>query len=61
MIGTCRTTARNVKRCRSGKMTLRWIAAGMFEAEKSLHRVKGYREIPLLTAAFSPALRPRQY
>jgi putative transposase len=53
MIGTCRTTARNVKRYRSGKMTLRWVAAGMLEAEKSFRRVKGYRDIPLLAAALS--------
>ncbi len=38
MIGTCRTTARNVKRYRSGKMTLRWIAAGMVEAEEGFRR-----------------------
>ncbi len=51
MISVGRTVTRNVKRWRNGNMALRWTAAGMLEAEKQFRRVRGYRELPLLTSA----------
>ncbi len=51
MISIARTTARNVKRWRSGKMALRWTAAGMLEAERQFRRVNGFRELQQLKAA----------
>jgi len=53
MIGSCRTTARNVKRFRDGEMALRWTAAGMVEAEKRFRRIKGCRDLPLLARAIA--------
>ncbi len=51
MISIARTSARNVKRWRSGKMALRWTAAGMLEAEKQFRRLNGHRDLPQLKAA----------
>ncbi len=51
MISIARTTSRNVKRWRSGKMALRWTAAGMLEAEKQFRRVNGFRELHQLKEA----------
>jgi len=49
MIETVRRTSRNVKRWQSGKMCLRWTAAGMLEAERQFRRIIGH--------AISPGLR----
>ena len=57
MISIGRTTMRNVKRWRDGKMIERWTAAGMLEAEKRFYRVQGYRDIPALKAALRTCLR----
>jgi len=46
-----RTTMRNVKRWRDGKMIRRWTAAGMEVAQKQFRRVNGYSAIPKLIAA----------
>jgi transposase-like protein len=46
-----RTSMRNVKRWRDGKMIQRWTAAGMEVAQKQFRRVNGYRDIPVLVAA----------
>lgn len=51
MISIARTTSRNVKRWRSGKMALRWTAAGMLEAERQFRRVNGFRDLQQLKAA----------
>jgi putative transposase len=51
MLSISRERARNVKRWRSGEMVLRWIAAGMLDAERSFHRVRGHRALPMLRAA----------
>ena len=45
------TVTRNVKRWRDGKMVLRWVAAGMLEAEKQFRRINGYRDLHLLRRA----------
>lgn len=52
-IGTVRTVSRRVKRWRSGAMIMRWMAAGLMEAERSFHRIKGYRGLPKLQLALS--------
>src|SRR5229473_1339583 len=51
MISIGRTVAGNVKRWRDGRMALRWIAAGMLEAERQFRRVNGYREMAILRRA----------
>ena len=42
-------TTRNVKRWRNGKQVMRRSAATLLQAEHRFHRVRGYRDIPLLT------------
>ncbi len=54
----CMSFARRVKNWKSGKMILRNITAGFIEAEKSFHRVKGYRQIPLLTSSLYALCMP---
>jgi len=51
MISIARDTHRNVKRWRDGTMALRWIAAGMLEAEKQFRKVNGYRDLHVLKRA----------
>ncbi|MGH2752547.1 MAG: IS256 family transposase [bacterium] len=46
-----RTTMRNVKRWRDGKMIQRWTAAGLEVAQKQFRRVNGYRDMRILVAA----------
>jgi putative transposase len=41
----------NVKRWRDGQMVLRWMAAGMLEAEKQFRRVVGYKDLHVLERA----------
>jgi transposase-like protein len=43
------TYSRNVKRWQGGSMVLRWVSAGIVEAEKKFRRVQGYRDIAKLT------------
>jgi transposase-like protein len=42
---------RNVKRWRDGAMILRWIGAGVFEAQRRFRRVRGHRDLKTLHAA----------
>jgi len=42
---------RRIHRWRDGEMIIRHMAAAFSEAEKALHRVKGYKQIPLLSEA----------
>ena len=53
MISVAKTTTRNVKRWRDGKMIKRWVAAGMLNAERSFRRVKGANDMPTLLAALA--------
>ncbi len=53
MISVARTTTRNVKRWRDGKMIKRWVAAGMLNAERSFRRIKGAKDMPTLLAALA--------
>jgi transposase-like protein len=57
MLSIGRERARNVKRWRDGEMVLRWGAAGMLDAERSFHRVRGHRELPKLRAALRRHVR----
>jgi putative transposase len=45
------TASDRVKCWKRGEMRWRWCAAGMMLAEEKFHRVKGYAQIPKLTAA----------
>lgn len=51
MISIARDVTGNVKRWKNGKMVVRWMAAGLLDAEKRFRRVKGYREMVLLRRA----------
>lgn len=53
MISIGRTTSRNVKRWRNGKMAERWVAAGMEIAAKQFRRVNGHGQIPVLINALA--------
>jgi putative transposase len=55
MIEIVRDHAGRVKHWSSGEMALRWAAAGMLAAETQFRRVKGFRELPLLSAALERA------
>jgi len=41
----------NVKRWRDANMAWRWAGTVLLEAEKRFHRIKGYRDLPLLIKA----------
>jgi transposase-like protein len=47
------TYSRNVKRWQGGSMVLRWVSAGIVEAEKKFRRVQGWRDIEKLMRALA--------
>lgn len=49
----CRSIIRRVSNFRDGEMALRYAAAGFMEAERCFKRVKGYRQIQLLSSMLS--------
>ncbi len=51
LIAVLRQVCRNVKRWRDARMALRWTATAMLEAEKSFHRLKAHKQLPVLRAA----------
>lgn len=51
MISIARDAHRHVKRWRSGEMALRWVAAGMLEAERQFRKINGYRDLHILKRA----------
>ena len=51
LIGNARDVAARVKRWRGGRMILRWCAAGVLEAERHFHRIKGCKHMQYLCAA----------
>jgi putative transposase len=51
MISVARDVTGNVKRWKNGKMVMRWMAAGLLDAEKRFRRVKGCRDMPMLRVA----------
>ena len=54
--GRIQTTARRVKRWRSGSMVLRWAVSGIIEAEAKFRRIRGYRSLPQLDLALRNAV-----
>jgi transposase-like protein len=46
-----RGIAGRVKRCPNGETALRWVSAGVLEAERGFKRLKGYRAMPKLVIA----------
>jgi putative transposase len=60
MIEIVRRTQRNVKRCSSGEMALRWTAAGMLEAAQQFRRIIGYRDLATLAVAIERDLDRRR-
>lgn len=55
-----RQIARRVKRWRGGEMILRWVGAGVWEAERGFRRLKGSAEMPKLIAALAARDKQRQ-
>ena len=53
MLSIARDMTRNVKRWRDGKLSKRWRAAGMRNAERSFRRLKGYRQMSTFVAALA--------
>jgi putative transposase len=53
----CMGIVRRIKNWKNGEMILRNIAAGFMEAEKSFRRIKGYRQIPILTSSLFSFLK----
>src|SRR5881398_2185731 len=51
MMGTIRRVTRNVKRWRDAGIALRWVAAGMIEANKGFRRLKAHKQLSVLRAA----------
>lgn len=49
--GGVRRIAGRVKRCRNGRMALRWVVTAALEAARTFRRLKGHREMPKLVAA----------
>ena len=56
--GSIKHTTRNVKRWRSGTMVVRWAVTALMEAETSLRRVRGYRDLPQLEIALAKLIKP---
>lgn len=54
-LSTVERVARNVKRWRAGDQALRWTATGLREAEKRFHRLKGYRQLGILSGRLNPS------
>ena len=46
-----REIGRRVRRWQRGTMVLRWTAVGVFEPERGIRKIAGYRAIPILVAA----------
>ena len=49
-----------VKKWRSPQMLLRWTAAGLLQAEKGFHRIRGYRHLEKLASALQDNMNPDQ-
>ena len=50
-IGRVRQVKGRVKRWRGGTMLLRWVTAGILEAERGFRRLKGAKDLPQLVTA----------
>jgi len=49
--GGVRRVGGRVKRCRDGRMALRWVVTAALEAARTFRRLKGHRDLPKLIAA----------
>jgi len=49
--GGIRRVGGRVKRCRHGRMALRWVATAALESGRTFRRLKGHRDMPKLIAA----------
>lgn len=49
-----RTRLRNVKTWSGGTMILRWVAAALHDAKKSMRKIRGVRDLKKLVAALHP-------
>lgn len=49
--GGVRRVGGRVKRCRDGRMALRWVVTAALEAARTFRRLKGHRDLPKLVAA----------
>lgn len=49
--GGVRRVGGRVKRCRDGRMALRWVATAAMEASRTFRRLRGHRDIPKLVEA----------
>jgi transposase-like protein len=54
----CMGIVRHIKNWKNGEMILRNIAVGFLEAEKGFRRIKGYRQIPILTSSLYATVHP---
>jgi putative transposase len=52
MMGTIRRVTRNVKRWRDAGIALRWVAAGMIEANKGFRRLKAHKQLSFCVRPF---------
>lgn len=50
------TVCRNVKRWRAGDQIERWVASGLWIAERQFRKVIGYRQIPMLLSSMADAV-----
>jgi transposase-like protein len=59
-IESCFSTTRdrcgNVKHWKTSDMAMRWAGTMLLEAESRFHRVKGFRQMPILVNAIRPVV-----
>jgi len=51
---------RNVRRWQGGSMILRWVGSAILEAEQRFHRVRGYREMPVLINSLCHRIKSKE-
>jgi len=65
MIESCLSRAddlcRNVKHWRNANMAWRWCGAVLLEAERRFHRVRGYRQMPMLVEALCKGVDRKEF
>jgi putative transposase len=60
MIETVRRVSRNVSHWQNGDMCLRWMAAGMLEAEQQFRKIIGYPGLAKLAVAVEHGVAARR-
>jgi putative transposase len=51
MISVVQNLCGRLKNWKDARMVRRWVGVGMLEAQRSFHRVKGCKDMPVLVAA----------